>query len=949
MRNTALLIFVNIFLWNVVYLYSSSTQDKVPLDTSVRHGKLANGLAYYIKPINNGTSEMELQLLLRAGSAVQDADQYEFSHIMEHVAFKAGKHMTMAKANSIGFQPGQINGSSSFDLTQYYFQSVKTKEEREVAFQLFQDIIWDLQFKRKFIDNERSVVINEKAIRGGFKANSILIDMESAMTGRGPNRPKDFVTYIKSFPKRSLKRYYKDWYRPDLMAIIIVGDFDNTDEIEKEIKEKFSKAKQVGRSRSPDKNYDKYISSSPKFISKEHPFSTKDSKKQAVYLRLYMRQNNNLQNSGPEFLKNDQLKQLFLDMLSNRISETLNFYNSTFHISPDFMNPPSLGLEFHITVEEGAIKGPLLKTIGLLRQLKENGFTEQEFSKSKKKYLDFLSKIDTEKVSYWVDNLREYFVYGKALPHNKTTISKNLINNLNLEEFNQFATQYIKTKPEDLDIIMLAPRGHIALSYSEKLVREWISEANNLFLAPYKPPLIPNELISDSQVKTLKIGAVQEKTVSIPGATEYLFDNGVRLLLKPLDSLPKENEQHKISFLGFTMKGIDCYPSFDYFSAMNAANIVYNSGVGGINKFELKRYFKDKSFNGTVFPYISYNEAGIKGYVSLKELETALQLVYLYMKEPNRDSLAFKDWKLRANSSYSLHSINMEDFRASIKMTLGDQTFLPKGTKALKGLSETDMDRAYEIYRDLFGNAKDFTFIFTGDFQKEEVLSLCRKYLGNLPVSPVQNKCEIPLPLKKHDLPKASSVVIHSKDYMQDVKVQLEYISNLNTKDLEWEEDMKLKLLQSLMNFSIMQKMRFDSNEKGGTYNISVLCNLEKPRLFNEFIVSFSCSPEDVDQLIKETKQFVKSFKENTVDKELLKRNINTRGDYLVEEVSDRIVILGKIHDYYRYGKAWPMMSLKQKQAYLKAITPEDIKNVAQRLLQGDPLEFRMVSRQILP
>src|SRR5690606_3193028 len=103
------------------------------------------GLAYYIKPINNGTSEMELQLLLRAGSAVQDADQYEFSHIMEHVAFKAGKHMTMAKANSIGFQPGQINGSSSFDLTQYYFQSVKTKEEREVAFQLFQDIIWDLQ------------------------------------------------------------------------------------------------------------------------------------------------------------------------------------------------------------------------------------------------------------------------------------------------------------------------------------------------------------------------------------------------------------------------------------------------------------------------------------------------------------------------------------------------------------------------------------------------------------------------------------------------------------------------------------------------------------------------------------------------------------------------------------------------------------------------------------
>ena len=278
-NNRFLIIFICAFLWGTFPLYSLTYKDTVALDPSIRQGVLPNGLTYYIKPTGKGSSKVDIRLIVKVGSALLDPDQYELQHFMEHVAFKSGKQMTMAKANSLGFKIGEINGNTSFDFTKYYLKFINSKAKRDIAFQLLQDIIWNLELKEEYIDSERSIIINELALRGRFRASSILNGIENSMIGRSPATPKDIVGYIKTFPYESLIRYYKDWYRPGLMAIVVTGDIEDVDEVEREIKMKFSLHKLVEDPRPAHIDYSYYRRLPPQFIKEEHPYLFNNSKK----------------------------------------------------------------------------------------------------------------------------------------------------------------------------------------------------------------------------------------------------------------------------------------------------------------------------------------------------------------------------------------------------------------------------------------------------------------------------------------------------------------------------------------------------------------------------------------------------------------------------------------------------------------------------------------------
>ncbi|MBJ7880506.1 M16 family metallopeptidase [Gelidibacter salicanalis] len=942
LKYSLLIIFVHSFLWGSTPIYSSTFTGRVSLDPEIRHGVLSNGLTYYIKDAEDGSSKIDMRLVVKAGSALLDPDQYELQHVLEHVAFKAGKHMTMGKANSLGLKLGEINGNTSFNFVQYYIKSTYTQEKRDIAFQLFQDIIWDLEIKEEYVDSERSVINNELAHRGRFRASAVINGLESGMIGRSPETPKDIVGYINSFSIDPLKRYYKDWYRPDLMAIVVVGDMDDVDEMEKEIKLKFSRDKPIKNPRSAIIDYSNYRNLPPQFISLEHPYLIENSKSRTVYLRLNLRQKTTLNEDGLEILKNEQQRKLLIEMLGDRLIENQDAYNTNFNVISRFIHPPELGLQLNFTIEGGSEKMVLMKTMQTLRQLRTTGFTKEEFKEGKKKLIGYLSKTDTTKIPYWADNILSHFVYDIILPPHRMTLLEEIVTNLTFEEFNRFIATYLKTDPDDIDIIVLAPPRHRMLSYSEKTFRNWISEANELSVAPYSKLKTPKELIKPSTLANLQESAIQKISLPLPGTKEYLFGNGVRVVLKTLDTIFNQNtkQQNSIRFHGFTSAGVRCYPQEDYFSALNSAEIVRNSGVGGLNKFELKKYLDSKDFKGSISPYIEYDEAGIRGSVSLEDLETALQLVYLYFTSPNSDSLAFEDWKLKATSSLVLKSINKDDFRTRIRTILGDYTYLPKGTKALEGVTKTDMDRAFTIFNKIFGNAGDFTFIFTGNFPENKVLALSQKYLGNLPIKIDEMSCNH-LTTKRVTLPKPLKTSMPSTGYMQEAKVQLGYISALNTEDLNWKKEAKLKLLQFLMNFSIMQEMRFNS-EEGGSYNISVWLNLQKSRVFNEVIVDFSCSKEDADRLIKVVKQFVESFNNNTIDAELLDEYKNTAIRFLELEKNEKNAISEKLYDYYKLGRPWH--SIEEEQEYIKSLLGEDLRNMARRLLNVSPFQFKMLS-----
>ncbi|EKF55579.1 peptidase M16 [Galbibacter marinus] len=932
------------FLGGMFMVHSSGSQDTIPLDRSIRHGKLLNGLEYYIKPIKDGSSQLDVRLLIKAGSALEN--EYESAHFMEHIAFKSGKHMTIEKAQDLGFKIGQINGSASFDFTQYFFESVGTKEQREIAFQLCQDIIWNLEFKDEYINSERGVIINEKAQRGGYLANSLISDFESVMIGRGATPPIDFIKHIEHFKKKTLKRFYKDWYRTDLMAIVVIGDIKDVDLIENEIKEKFSKTKPNKNLQSPINNYEEYRNSFPQFISEEHPFLKKNSKDDAVYMRLYMRQKIQEEVYGLNVLKNDQKRQLFMNILREMlITKQQQQYATSFYVLPAFIKPFSLGIALQIRIEDGSEKEVISESIQLLKQLKSKGFSKREFMEGKKKQLRSLNKKDTTGIHYWRNNIRDHFIYRKALPSNKKAILTKLIRELTLTEFNKFIKQYIKTNPNDIDIIILSPPNHHALSYTEKEIRRWIKDANNSPVSEFKELRIPEVLLSPSTIRNLKPSKIQEKVVSIPGAKEYQLDNGVRIVLKPFDSLSSISNKLRdnISFHGFTSKGVSCFPKKDYYSALNSTEIIRNSGVNGMNRFELEKYFRDKDLNLRISPYINYNEAGIKGNVKLKDLTTALQLMYLYFTAPNKNSLAFKDWKIKSSSSLVMKTINEDAFRSKIRDIIGDGTLFPNNHNSLESVNRTDMEQAFDIYQNVFGNAEDFTFVFTGDFKKDKILALTRKYLGNLPTNK-KEKCKTINKPTSVDLPASYSLTIPSIEFMQQIKGRLVYLSPLDNKNLNWKEEIKLKLLQQMMSTLMMQKIRYKSKAEQQTYFIGVYANSDKSRLFNEIFIEFSSRPKDTDQIIQQVKEFVESFKNNVVDVEFLEQFINEKLQSMkAEKISGRQVS-GKIHDYYKSGYPW--RSVKQEVEYIKSLTPSDILNTAQQLFNRDPFEFKMLNKK---
>lgn len=941
-----LLILIHILIWCSIPAYAFDFTDTVSLDPGIRHGVLPNGLTYYIKDVKNGSSNIDMRLVVKAGSAILDPDQYELQHFMEHVALKAGKNMTIGKAHSLGFKLGEINGNTSFNFVQYYTKSTYTPEKRDIIFQLFQDIIWNLDLKEEYIDSERSVIINEMALRGRFEAHSILNGLESSMIGRDPERPKDIVDYINTFPYEPLIRYYNDWYRPDLMAIIIVGDFDDIHEMEKEIKMKFSREKPIKNPRLASIDYNNYRNLPPQFISQEHPYLFENSKNRAAYLRLNLRQRKDRNENGLEILKNEQQRNLLVDLLDNRLTANHDAYNTNFNANSKFIHPPELGLQLNFTIEGGSEKMILTKTMQTLRQLRRYGFTKDEFKQGKKNLVDYLSKTDTTKVSYWADNILAHFVDDITLPQNKKMILKGIVDNLTFEEFHRFTLVYLNTNPNDIDIIALAPPGHRMLSYSENTIRDWIEEVNEHPLATYIKPNIPQELINSTTLASLQKSTILKTAFPLPNTKEFTLENGLKVVLNTLDTIPNQNtnQQNSIKFHAFTSVGVRCYAPEDYFSALNAAEIVKNSGVGGLDKFELKRYLNSEKFKGSVLPYIDYDETGIRGATSLEDLETAFQLIYLYFTSPNRDSLAFEDWKLKANSSYALESINEKDFMTTIKSVVGDSTFLPEGTKALEGVSITDMERALTIFNEIYGNAEEFTLIFTGIFPEIKVLALCQKYLGNLPVKPVQKFCNH-LTTKRNRQPKPQKIDMPSTEYMKEVKVQLVYISKLKTKDLNWKEETKLKLLRHLMKFYAYQQMHFNSDQEG-IYDIGFRLNPRKNRLFNELSVQFTSNSENIDLLIKKVKQFIESFKNSTVDIELFEDYKNHAVKNLEKVKTNKIYVYDKIYNYYKYGSPWH--SIEEEQEYINSLTPADIKNVAARLLKTKPFEFKMASTNSL-
>lgn len=935
------------------------------LDPSIRHGRLSNGLTYYIKDLKNGLEKIDMSFYVQAGNYHEEIGQLDFAHAVEHLAFKCAKHFPVSLGNPEFYSElGMTNydvGGRTFSLhSEFYFNVPSNRMDAlDTGLLWFHDIL-DLELTAEKINSERGPLRQEVVFRNGSRLHELFNTklMESKLF---PCQ-QDFFNFFEhnqQFFAESLRAFYKDWYLPDRMAVVIVGDIADMTEMENKVKKRFSNISNQHSSKWSDCRKD-YLNYPDQFTLVERKAGENGIESGAVDFYFYMRDVNAVMYEKDwHGVQRDVIWGMLRELVNHRFKENGNTYNTSFSSNGDAPHQGLPAYRLRITERKENGKMAIKKTIGTLHQVKKYGFNREEWDRAKRDRLESIKKIDTTQSAYWKDQIQNHYVYGEVLPKNKEVRLYQWLSALSLQEFNALARQILLIAPNDIGII--APTGK---TYTESQVRGWIDQALLKEVTSYMAPEIPKQLMTVTELSNLKeVGYENIDSVApIPklenghilrrikprNVIELVLKNGVKVVL---DTTYRSNN-NSVYLHGFSPKGASSFPKEDYFSAINAPAIIKNAGVGMLDKFQVNRFLAETSFWQGVHPYIENMETGIKGNASLKDFEKLLQLVYLYFVQPRADKTAFEDWKLGEEERYlnPTYSLIHEDFDVLINEFLGNRSKVPHGTKRFDGIPQTDMDRAYAIYQQLYGNAKDFTFLVSGNFSVDIVLPLLQKYLGNLHNLPstLSNVLESRGKLELADLPRYKEFFTHEINAPYELKstmFSMRFVAKVEN-PMDWKEHIKVEVLGTLLGSKI-KDLRYIE----GMALYSPIARSRFNRIYRhyDFTMLLECVPEELEAMRQLCKQMVLEIKMNSFSPERLD---DVMRSLILPKFNSKLestfVKLQKLYNHYVFNEPW--IDPIEIENYAKSLTPEDIQATAQKYLNNDNMfEFVFRNRTTYP
>lgn len=951
-NRSIILILLAAFIGNIAKAQAllNSSQDDFPMDKSIRYGKLSNGFTYYIKPLNTPQEKLNMSLYVKAGLNQQDADQLDVAHAVEHLAFTATDNFpdqitSEKKLEKLGMHLYDINGSSGRN-TQYQFDvPVNNESALETGLLWFLDIAQGLQFSKNNVEKIRGELRQEFLGKHGDKMESTHIKskMRTSLFPWGEDNT-NYVAYNKSFPSEVLRRFYQDWYRPDLMAVSIVGNVKDLDDLEKKIKEKFSRIEPKIEAPKYEQDFKQYLKRPSQFIKIERNVdSIKGFTDKLVETHLFFRKMNlKKKNSTWSQLKEERIWQLFASTLQERLKDKgqgyINPYSSSAKFpfkSSQLASLPALVIE--IKSEDNGELRALKETMKVFYQLKKHGITEKELEGFKN-----YNELDSESTRYWETQIKNHYTFGEPLPENKNIRLKNWIQNLSLHELNEAIDIMFSNIPED--IALIASKDHVALSYTEKEIRKLINTFSKDTIAPYHPPKKILNLYDQGKLASLNKVVIKEEKTGESGLKEYILENGLKIVLKPFKPTYKGE---KIMIKGFSQKGASCFPEEDFYSAINSPLIIRNSGFGTMDKFEIDNFLSSTGIFQGPISYVDYNESVIQGKVkSLKDLEILLKMIYLYFTSPRQDKLAFKDWQKEVYRRYlnPEHTSQIyNDFSNSVRDLTGDPTVAGEGlfgfkflsgTEKFKGMQKTDHDKAYEIYNKLFGNASDFTFFISGDFNVNSVLPLLQKYLGGL--SNKENFSCKKEQVSDFSLPIKNSLVEikpPGKNSMEGMYYYLGFLHNVDHPK-DWKEDIKVEALGWYIYQEVM-KLRFEKDFSIYSFGSDGKFNKELNRY--EIFIKLFGKKNELALLRKECRKIIAEIKAGKIDNSTFSSS-RPRLFMLYSADESRSIRErhNRLYNFYRNGHAFPKPS--EVENFVKSINKEDLIETANKYCQKENL-----------
>ncbi|MEX2231666.1 MAG: insulinase family protein [Cyclobacteriaceae bacterium] len=896
--------------------------DKLPLDPQVKVGKLPNGLTYYIRKNVKPENKVELRLVVNAGSILEDDDQQGLAHFAEHMAFNGSanfeKNDIVSFLQSIGVEFGaDLNAYTGFDETVYILPiPTEKKENVEKAFQILDDWASAVSFDPGEIDKERGVVLEEERSGRGAEERMFRQTYPKMLEGSkyADRLPIGKVEVLKSFKPEVIRRFYKDWYRPDLMAVIVVGDMDPA-EAERLIKNHFSDLKNPANPRPrekanvPTRKESEALVVTDKeatnhLIDINYPYKTlKDQNTLGAY-REYL------------------LRNLFASMLSQRMQELIQKENPPFLYAANYFGSLARGYEgynAYAYLGKGGVEPAINALVAENERARKFGFTANELDRTKKMMLKSIERAYNERDKTESANLTEeyirHFLEEEPIPgiENEYKYYQKFLDEIKLEEVNKYVSQTIPSASEPKLVILTGPEK---ADFKIPGNTELLTMAEKAFQQETKP--YEEKAIASTLMETVpKAGKITgEKKNAALDFTELTLSNGIKVIAKPTDF---KNDQ--VILNASRLGGHYNYDAADRYNAEFAATIVTQMGVGNFSPTDLRKVLAGK--NAGVTPRIGSVSEGINGQCSATDVETMLQLVHLYFTQPRKDTELFNSFVSKQQAMYQNMAADPQyTFQESMLETLyKGHPWAPRLPKP-ETFSEIKLDRSLEIYKDRFSDANGFTFVLVGKIDMNTLKPLLETYLGSLPSTGKSSA------YKDVGLRPAKGPLKKEVNKGTEPKSLIRLLWNGEAKYSE-EEQFKIQGLVEVMNIKIIETLREDlSGIYGGGMNGSMS---KYPYNSYSFGITVPCGPENVDKLIAATLAEIEKVKNNgPSEADLNKVKETWKQQYLVS-IKDNGFWARQILQSIETGSD-PGRLLTYEQR-VDALTPKDVQEMAKKYL----------------
>lgn len=824
-------------------------QGKIDNDNTIRKGILPNGMTYYIRHNAQTKGVADFYIAQKVGSILEEKRQRGLAHFLEHMAFNGTKHFPgntlqpgiVAWCESVGIKFGaNLNAYTSVDQTVYNISAAPITREGVIdsCLLILNDWSHELLLTDKEIDKERGVIEEEWRTRRSGMAMQRLSEQAMPVIYAGTKysdcMPIGNIDIVRTFPYNDLRDYYSKWYRPDLQAIIVVGDI-NEDKIEEKIKKLFAK---IPLPQNPAHRIYYPIGNNEKMIL----YTATDKEQPTVNFTLYMKRDvtpkqerNTIQNYADDY-KTNILRMAINDRLEE-LSRTKNapFISASVRSGNFFLASTKDAFELSGVLKEGKVIEAIQLLVGEVERARANGITIDELKRGKAEMLSYAENDYNDRSNRrngeFVEQCVQNFLEETPIiePEKELEIVRKLDKTVTIDDVNALAKTIITNQNQV--VTMFGPDKNTFKMPTNSSIENAILKAQKQHYTPYKTQ---NTLTERLITKLPKPGSIISERTYKYGYTEFTLSNGLKVYVRPTNFEPDE-----VNLKLFSLGGKNIYPDSEM---PNLTYLMAGATIGGVaqyNDLTLEKMLAGKT--ATVTPFIDNDTRGMAGTSNVKDTKTLLELVYLYFTQPRKDPQAFKN--LMEQQQEFLTNAHVNPMLA-YNDTLHKVAYATNRMESMnkEQLKRVNYNRIMHIYKELFANAANFKLILTGNININKLKPLLCQYIATLPSNNAKETIGTYEPKlvdgkktyifhKKQTTPTAITTIV--------IKGKMEY-NNRN--------ELLMDAIGQLLRIVYTEKVRED---KGGTYSVQASGNLQHhPNDEALLRIAFQTDPQKYNDLI---------------------------------------------------------------------------------------------------